>query len=292
MFFVTGEDVADIAYALDGFPWVQSIHTLPPVDHPDAFAFAIVLSPYGMNEVVRTHYALVAATGGRALPGRILYVDAAMSAVPVVHARGRRVSLGPVEREAAHARVEARKRHAEVATKLHDLAEMEAAFRRIAEQTSRDTPDNHPAVGSPYRGALAASFGAKPVFEVVADPFPSPRRMRVLVADEDPMTAKRIAELPDVDVIEVDDGWSAVDRLTNAEVDLAVCAVSVGGFSGAKIHKLVANARPEMARRIVYLASENAVSQAPPSSASGRVLARPISSAAVRSLLETLGRID
>jgi CheY-like chemotaxis protein len=169
---------------------------------------------------------------------------------------------------------------------------MELAFRRIAEQAERDTPEAHPAVGSPYRGALAVSFGATPVLEVVADPFPSPRRLRVLVVDDDPTTAKRIAELADVDVIALDDGWSAVDRLTKGDVDLAVCAVSIAGFSGAKIHKLVATANPRMARRIVYLATETAVSQAPPSSASGRLLARPISPEAVRSMLDTLGRVS
>ena len=117
------------------------------------------------------------------------------------------------------------------------------------------------------------------------------RRRRVLVVDEDPITAKRIGELSDVDVIEVEDGWSAVDRLKEGDIDLAVCAVKIGEFSGAKIHKLVATANPKMARRIVYLATETALSQAPPSSASGRLLARPISAEAVRSLLDTLGPV-
>jgi hypothetical protein len=63
----------------------------------------------------------------------------------------------------------------------------------------------------------------------------------------------------------------------------------VSGFSGAKLHTLVATARPDMARRIVFLASETAIAQAPPSSASGRVLMRPIEAEAVRALLQALG---
>jgi CheY-like chemotaxis protein len=290
---ITGEDAADVAYALQRFPSVRSIYVLPASDHPDAFALAIVLSPYGIDELVQAHYALVEATGGRALAGRVLYVDAAIHDVAALHSKWQRVSIGPMERQWAHARIEERKESAKLDDRIQDLKAMELAFRRIAEQAERDTPEAHPAaVGTPYRGALAVSFGATAVLEVVADPFPSPRKQRVLVVDDDPTTAKRIAALSDVDVIWLDDGWSAVDRLTKGDVDLAVCAVSIAGFSGAKIHKLVATANPRMARRIVYLATETAVSQAPPSSASGRLLARPISPEAVRSMLDTLGRVS
>lgn len=288
---ITGEDAADVAYALQRFSWVRSIHMLPPRDHPDAFSLAIVLSPYGINELVQVHYALVEATGGRALPGRVLYVDSAIHDMSSLHPRWQRVSVGALEREWAHARIQQRKKEAKAAEQIQDVRAMEEAFRRIAEQAARDTPETNPTTSTPYRGALAVTFGATPILEVVADPFPSPRRLRVLVADEDPTTAKRISELPDVDVIEVADGWSAVDRLSKGDVDLALCAVKIGEFSGAKIHKLVATANPKMARRIVYLATETALSQAPPSSASGRVLARPISPDAVRSMLEALGPV-
>lgn len=287
---ITGEDAADVAYALQRFPWVRAIHMLPPSEHPDAYSLAIVLSPYGINELVQAHYVLVEATGGRTIAGRVLYLDASIHDV-ARHSRWQRISIGPMEREWAHARIERRKNEAKAHDEVADLEAMADAFKRIAAQAERDTPEAHPTNMSPYRGALAVSFGATPILEVVSDPFPSPRRLRVLVVDEDPNTAQRIGELSDVDVIEVQDGWSAVDRLKEGDVDLAVCAVKVGEFSGAKIHKLVATANPKMARRIVYLASEAALSQAPPSSASGRLLARPISPEAVRSMLDVLGPV-
>lgn len=271
--FVSGEDIADVVCAVEHLPAVTRVHMLPPNLDPNGYSIVIVLSPHSISELVKAHYAVVEATGGRALAGRILYVDGDQT----TYVRGRPVTLTPAELDLARARVAERKQENELGA-MFDRAEMQAAFRELEAQ---EAPS----------GAVAVSFGPMPMLEVVSDPFPGPRRMRVLVVDEDPSTAKRIAELPDVDVIEIDDGWSAVDRLSKGDVDLAVCAVKVGEFSGAKIHKLVATANPKMARRIVYLASELALSQAPPSSASGRLLARPISPEAVRSMLDTLGPV-
>lgn len=269
--FVSGEDIADVVCALEHLPAVRTVNMLPPRLDPEAYSIVVVLSPYSITELVKTHYAVVEATAGRTLAGRILYVDGGKA----TNVRGRPVKLTDAELGAGRARVAERKKQNELDAVL-DREAMESAFHALEGRAANDV-------------AVAVTFGPTPILEIVPDPFPSPRRLRVLVADDDPITAKRIGELSDVDVIEVEDGWSAVDRLSHGDVDLAVCAVKLGDFSGAKIHKLVATANPAMARRIVYLASEVAVSQAPPSSASGRLLARPISPDAVRSLLETFG---
>ncbi len=55
-------------------------------------------------------------------------------------------------------------------------------------------------------------------------------------------------------------------------------------------HRTVAKQRPEMAARIVFLAEASSVAQAPPSSAIGRVLPRPVEIATVRELLERTRR--
>src|SRR5262249_52558917 len=124
------------------------------------------------------------------------------------------------------------------------------------------------------------------VFEVVPDPFPSPT-FTVLVADPDPTTAAALRAIPRVTVTEVPDGWTALDALTGERrFDLAFCAGALPGCSGAKVYRMVAEARPDAAARIVFVADRAAVDSAPPSAARARVLARPIDPEAVKLLLE------
>lgn len=264
--FISGEDIADVVCAVEGIASVKRVHIAPSLS-PSAFRFVISLAPFRVSDVVEVHAAIVEATGARELEGRIQYIDEENPP----STRGRPVDLSDGERAAAKTRIEDRKTMAEL-TPIFDRQTIEDAFRGVIEPASM----------------ISVSFGAVPKLEAQSS---SARRSRVLVVDEDPITAMRIAELSDVDVIQMTDGWSAIDRLKEGDIDLAVCAVKIGEFSGAKIHKLVATANPKMARRIVYLASEAALSQAPPSSASGRLLARPISPDAVRSMLETLGPV-
>ncbi len=311
---VSREIEADLLCAIAGFPWIDGVYALQPApsarEDPNVLTIAIVLAPYDIQELVQTHYAILAATGSYDLPGRILYVNGAARA-PVPLARARRLSINPPEREAALRRIEERKADAarkavfEKAVQLHDV---ELAFRRLAEQAARDRPPAVPPAGSPYRldkplielnqselqrfvehafegSAIAAPLGTV-ALEVVDDPFPSPPRKRILLADDDAATQAVLSGMQDVEVVCARDGWTAIDRLTQDDFDLAVVAVVLGGFSGAKIYRLAVNERPEVASRVVFLASESAVSHAPPSSASGRVLARPLNVEAVRALLK------
>jgi len=80
---------------------------------------------------------------------------------------------------------------------------------------------------------------------------------------------------------------AALDALTVTDqppFDIALCAVALGDWSGAKLYRLVAQTRPEAASRIAFLADRGAVDAAPPSNARARVLARPVDPAAVRDL--------
>jgi hypothetical protein len=73
--------------------------------------------------------------------------------------------------------------------------------------------------------------------------------------------------------------------VTEGDFDLVLCALVLGDFTGAKLHRLIAAARPALAPRIVFLARESVVAGAPPSSAIGRVLSRPLDPSAVPALL-------
>lgn len=276
---ITREDEADVACAVEGFPFVAAVYALDLGDraraHPDALTFAVVLCPYGVNELVLAHYALVEATDGREIPGRILYVNAeAQRPAPLAHAR--RILLDPVERDAALTRIALRR--ARAATRpvpAIDRRELALAFGELAQRAD----------GGFARSSITATLRSRPVLEVERDPFPPKPRPRVLVVDDDSTTEEAMAALDGVDAVLVTDGWSAIDRLTSEPFDLAICAVIVAGFSGAQIHRVVAKSHPEMASRIVFLASADAVSRAPPSAARGRVLTRPLDPADVLALL-------
>jgi CheY-like chemotaxis protein len=138
------------------------------------------------------------------------------------------------------------------------------------------------------KGALAPIVASMQsgVFEIVPDPFPSPT-YSVLVADPDPTTLAALQAIPRVNVTAVEDGWAALDALTGeTQYDLAICAVALAGCSGAKVYRLVAEARPGVAARIVFVADRATVDSAPPSAARARILARPIDTEAVKLLLE------
>lgn len=204
----------------------------------------------------------------------------------------RRILLWPQERADARARVANRKAEAErrghADAAYVTMADLERAFRRLAEQATNDAAAVANDSAAPYRpvpaAAIAASLGGAVVLEIVADPFPPPRRKRVLVADDEPDTELALADLDDCDVVFVRDGWSAIDRLTTESFDVAICAVVLGDFTGAKIYRLVVAERPEMASRFAFLAGKDAIASAAPASMEGRVLARPLDVASVRAL--------
>jgi len=247
---LTPEQEADIAYAVEKFPWVKSLQAV----ETDAFVIAIALVPYGLDELVKTHHAVMRAIGERDVSGRVLYVDGA-TWQPPMSARTRAVTLSAIEREAAAKRAEGQ-----------GAADLEKAFRFVVERVEKEAPP-------PF--SLDGAIELSP-----------PRKKRVLVADDDPTTRTALRDVTDFDVVFVDDGWEAVDLLTGDEdFDLAVCALKLGDLSGAKLHRLVAAAGRDRAAKIVFAAPAKAVAEAPPSSASGRLLARPISVEAVKRLI-------
>jgi CheY-like chemotaxis protein len=221
----------------------------------------------------------------------VLYVDAATKDLGLV-ARAKRVVVDPIEREGARWRSTDREvdaaRREEGEAKEVAIGELERAFRDLAEQAARDRPSGD--AGAPYRGLMIAAALSGGILEIVPDPFPSPPKKRVLVADDDPATEETLARLREYDVVFARDGWTAIDHLTEGDFDLALCAVALGGFSGAKIYKLASKAKPDLASRFFFLANASAIASAPPSSASGRVLARPVDLEAVRALVESRAR--
>lgn len=281
-------------------PWADGVFELDPspraLDHPDVLGLAIVLSPYDVNELVRTHAAVMDAIGERAIAGRILYVDAA-ARPPVPLLAARRILPTPEERAVAQRRVHLRRRHRE-------LEELRVAFLRIAEAAlpSASPGPLPPGAMRSGAGAYRTSSGfAIPIprprgaavsvslregagLEVHADPFP--QRRRVLVIDEAPLPPGLRSELDDCELVAVADGWTAIERATSEDFALVICAVRVGEMTAKQLYRMAVAARPELASRFAFLAGPIAVAGAPPSST--RALARPLAAHAIRGLLAAM----
>jgi CheY-like chemotaxis protein len=239
-------------------------------DAPAAVRFCVVVRPYTIRHLVEVHHALLGATS-HAVTGRVLYVDPDAS-LPSLVGRMRALGASPEERALARARADERARDAVWIARLDAAAGARAAM----EEGLNRQGSLCPIVASMQSGA----------FDVVPEPFQSPT-FTVLVADPDPTTAAAVRAIPRVTVVEAPDGWAALDALSGeAAFDLALCAVALAGFSGAKLYRIVAEARPGAAARIVFLADRAAVDSAPPSAARARILARPIDPEAVKLLLE------
>jgi CheY-like chemotaxis protein len=267
---VTSRDLeVDVLCALERLPFVTQV-LLHDDAGPGAVRFCVVLRPYAIGHLVEAHYTLLAATSHE-VTGRVLYVDPDGGLPPLV-ARMRPLGARPEERANALARAAERAKDALWLARLEEAAAARAAMEEGLRRQTALTP-------------IVASMQSG-VFEVVPDPFPSPT-YTVLVADPDPTSALAVRALPRVSVTEVEDGWAALDALTGeAMFDLALCAVALAGCSGAKVYRMVAEARPEAAARIVFVADRTTVDSAPPSAARTRVLSRPVDAEAVKFLLE------
>ncbi len=265
-------DVACAAMEVEG---VASVHGIDsPSDHPDRLTFAVVLSDYSIRKLVETHYALLARTD-HSVAGRVLYVDGAgQPPRPMMHSR--RLTVGDDERAAAIERAARRMADAERVIWLHDReAEREEWIKQLQRVLAKG------------EGAVSASLQSG-AFEIEPDPFPSPKRPRVLVADPDPSTALLLKSL-DADLVVAEEGWSVVDHLTNERFDLVVCALKFDdGLTGAKIFRMIAKERPDAATRIVFVAEKASLDNAPPSSAIGRIVARPVEAGIVKDILAKL----
>jgi CheY-like chemotaxis protein len=142
---------------------------------------------------------------------------------------------------------------------------------------------NRPVTGPVYRGAITIDF-EKGILGIEPDPFPTLPRPRVLVVTEDVEPARALRA--DFEVVHVDDGWAAVEQVEKTEFAIILCALRVSGMSGASLHRLIAKTRPGAVAKIAFLASAETAAAAPPSSASGRIVALPLTAERVRHLLE------
>lgn len=274
---INREQEQDAAFALESLPAVTGVYALPDpgVAHvcgradetarDDALLLAVALRPYSVSLLVEAHYQLVGHVD-RGIGGRVLYVNA--DALPPVVRRSRLISLSSTDRFAAAVRVAAAARQVDVEERLSMEAKMTSEV---------------PELEAPVAVSLESG-----VFEIVPDPFPSRTdRPRVLVADVRSDDADALREHGAVEVVHTTDGWSALEHLVDptSSIALALCALKLGDdFSGLRLYKMVAKQRPEMAERIVFMASASAVASAPPSSALGRVLPQPISTESVLEL--------
>jgi CheY-like chemotaxis protein len=269
------DDEVDIACALGKLPAVAAIYKLDAADpgaHPDAFVLGVALRPYTGAFVAEAHYALLRAFD-HATTGRVLYMNADM-AVPPFAAKGRILEPTATERAAAGPRLAARAQDAARLQRLEAASGLEGDLQHA--RARLDEP-------------VAVSLESG-VFEIVPDPFPSPkvRGPRILVIEDDLETKTRLKQLEGVEIVHITNGWEAIDALTTTDFDLALCALRLGeDFTGARLFRLVSKERPAMAARIVFLAAPHAIAGAPPSSAMGRVLPRPVDVEAVRNLLDT-----
>jgi CheY-like chemotaxis protein len=303
---VSPELLADVEVAVADLAFVEGVHELQPHpearEHPDALLLAIVLSPYTVRSLVQVHYSVLRATEDRQLTGRVLYVNADQP-TPFPMRGAVRVKPSAGERERAMRRLEERTRRTDSSPEA-SAAELKAIETAFAELVARAAHDPTATVslppGSPYRpeqhtapalkdqtfhSAISAGFAPGAILEVVPDPFPSPPRKRILVADEDPATSAALRALREFDVVQVSDGWSAIDELVGGAYDLAICALNVGEFPGVKIYRMVAKSRPDVASRIYFLTEHETIAQAPPSTARNRILSRPLSPEAVLRVL-------
>ena len=262
-----------MAFALAGLPHVVEVYARrQPDPSDDAVLLAVLLRPYTVGHLVEAHYTVLRVTSHE-VTGRVAYVNPDAPPRGLL-ARMQPVKSSPEDRAAAFARARAYALDWERLVRLEEEAVQRAAME--AELARRGALDA-PVVASLHSG----------VFEVVPDPFPSPKieRARVLVADADPTTAMRLREEPSLEVVQVEDGWAALEELVHGEYDIALCALVLAGFRGIKLFRMVAQARPEMAARMVLVADGAAIAGAPPSSALGRVLARPVDVDAVLTLV-------
>jgi hypothetical protein len=294
---VTRELLADVSVAVADLDFVEGVHELQPHPdaraHPDALLLAIVLSPYTIRSLVQVHYSVLTETEDRQLTGRVLYVNGDR-AMPFPMRGAVRVRPSAGERERAKRRLEDRTRRTNSSPPEAASADLKAIEAAFAELAARAMHDPNPTVslpaGSPYRPEertafndrtfqwpISAGFTPGAILEVIPDPFPSPPRKRILIADPDPTTSAALRAVEHFDVVHVSDGWSAIDELVGGAFDLAICALNVGEFPGVKIYRVVAKSRPDVASRIYFLTEHETIAQAPPSTARSRILSRPLS---------------
>jgi hypothetical protein len=267
----------DIRYALAIRPAVAAVWALDvPSADQSAYHFAIELSPYSILELVAAHYAIVDGTDRDAFPS-VLYFNAEFRP-PFIDRFGHLVRIDDTERFAARRRAQIRavERRLDAERRAEDVARMELVLAEIA-RTSK------------LADVVAVSRDSG-VFEVVPDPFPSPKvaPRRLLVIDDHESTREAVESLTGVEVTWAEDVWGALESIRREPFDLVLCALAIEGQSGRELYRIATAERPEIAPRFVFVASPTAVAGLPPGSTRGRVLARPVEAEAIRGLMEKL----
>ena len=117
---------------------------------------------------------------------------------------------------------------------------------------------------------------------------PAPVR-RVLVVDDDPTTAMLLASTgSELEVVVTSDEWEAVDRVTEHDLDLVVCSVTLRTRGDTPFYRFLWNARPDIKRRFVFIARADSGPASGP--ASGSVVERPITRDVLIKLIDRFPR--
>ncbi len=117
---------------------------------------------------------------------------------------------------------------------------------------------------------------------------PAPVR-RVLVVDDDPATAMLLASTgSELEVVVTSDEWEAVDRVTEHDLDLVVCSVTLRTRGDTPFYRFLWNARPDIKRRFVFIARADSGPASGP--ASGSVVERPITRDVLTKLIDRFPR--
>ncbi len=112
---------------------------------------------------------------------------------------------------------------------------------------------------------------------------------RVLVVDDDPTTAMLLAATgSELEVVVTSDEWEAVDRLTEHDLDLVVCSVTLRTRGDTPFYRFLWNARPDIKRRFVFIARADAGPASGPASAA--VVERPITRDVLTKLIDRFPR--
>jgi signal transduction histidine kinase len=128
--------------------------------------------------------------------------------------------------------------------------------RLVTEAKGEITVESEVGKGTTFRVSLPASRSTLPIEEIErSKPKASGRRGRILVVDDEQMILTVVSRtLADHDVVTTKDGREAVARIKAGErFDLILSDLMMPELDGVELHRMIAAAVPEQAKRIVFL---------------------------------------